>query len=306
MPVQQEMPLQPPQNNTVLSIGVFDGVHAGHRHVLDRLKDTASRNGMLSGVLTFVNHPRTVITPEACVRYITSVEDRLTLLENTGVDLVIPLTFDVGLSRLRAHEFVELLQDRLNMAGLVMGHNFVMGYQREGTSEVLKAICSEKGLSTTVLDPVSKDGERVSSTAIREVISSGDMRKASRFLGRPFALRGKVITGNVRGRTMGFPTANLDIRQDRIIPGNGIYATWAYVDGKRYMASTNVGTRPTFEETERIVEAFILDYSGDLYDSEVTVEFAQRLRDELRFETVEALVAQIHEDVERTRQVLIS
>jgi riboflavin kinase/FMN adenylyltransferase len=105
---------------------------------------------------------------------------------------------------------------------------------------------------------------------------------------------------------MGFPTANLDIRQDRIIPGNGIYATWAYVDGKRYMASTNVGTRPTFEETERIVEAFILDYSGDLYDSEVTVEFAQRLRDELRFETVEALVAQIHEDVERTRQVLIS
>ena len=304
MRVHQELPSQPPQRNTVLAIGVFDGVHIGHRHLLERLKDVASQEGMLSGVLTFVNHPRTVITPGACVKYITSVEDRLTLLKSTGVDIVLPLTFDLELSHLRAHEFVDLLQDRLNMAGLVMGHNFVMGHKREGTPEVLKAIGSEKGFSTTVVDPVSKDRERVSSTAVREAISAGDMDKAYRFLGRPFALQGRVIKGNARGRTLGFPTANLGIPQDRTIPGNGIYATWAYVGETRYMAATNVGTRPTFDEKERIVETFILDYSGDLYDSEITVEFIKRLRDEIRFETVEALVAQIHEDVEQTRQVL--
>ena len=155
-----------------------------------------------------------------------------------------------------------------------------------------------------MVDPVSKDRERVSSTAVREAISAGDMDKAYRFLGRPFALQGRVIKGNARGRTLGFPTANLSIPQDRTIPGNGIYATWAYVGETRYMAATNVGTRPTFDEKERIVETFILDYSGDLYDSEITVEFIKRLRDEIRFETVEALVAQIHEDVEQTRQVL--
>ena len=304
MRVHQELPSQPPRGNTVLAIGVFDGVHIGHQHLLDRLKETASQKGMLSGVLTFVNHPRTVITPGTCVKYITSVEDRLALLESTGVDIVLPLTFDLELSHLRAHEFVQLLQERLNMAGLVMGHNFVMGYQREGTPETLAAIGHEKGFSTTVVDPVSKDGERVSSTAVREAISAGDVDKASRFLGRPFALRGKVITGSARGRTLGFPTANLSIQKDRIIPGDGIYAIWAYVDGKRYMAATNVGVRPTFDEKERIVEAFILDYSGDLYDSEITVEFVKRLRDELRFETVEALMSQIHEDVEQTRQIL--
>jgi len=304
MRVHQELPSQPPRRNTVLAIGVFDGVHMGHRHLLDRLKEVASQQGMLSGVLTFVNHPRTVITPGAYVKYITSVEDRLALLKSTGVDIVLPLTFDLELSRLRAHEFLELLQDRLNMAGLVMGRNFVMGHKREGTPEVLKALGIEKGFSTTVVDPLSKDGERVSSTAVREAISAGDMDKASRFLDRPFALQGRVIRGNARGRTLGFPTANLDIPRDRMIPGNGIYATWAHVGEKRHMAATNVGTRPTFDEKERIVEAFILDYSGDLYDSEITVEFVKRLRDELRFETVEALVAQMRQDVEQTRQIL--
>ena len=304
MRVHQELPSQPPRRNTVLAIGVFDGVHMGHRHLLDRLKEVASQQGMLSGVLTFVNHPRTVITPGAYVKYITSVEDRLALLKSTGVDIVLPLTFDLELSRLRAHEFLELLQDRLNMAGLVRGRNFVMGHKREGTPEVLKALGIEKGFSTTVVDPLSKDGERVSSTAVREAISAGDMDKASRFLDRPFALQGRVIRGNARGRTLGFPTANLDIPRDRMIPGNGIYATWAHVGEKRYMAATNVGTRPTFDEKERIVEAFILDYSGDLYDSEITVEFVKRLRDELRFETVEALVAQMRQDVEQTRQIL--
>ena len=304
MRVHQELPAQPPPGNTLLTVGVFDGVHVGHRSLLDRLKEASSREGMLSGVLTFINHPRAVIRPGDCVEYITSVEDRLELLKGTGVDLVIPLTFDLELSRLRAHEFAELLQERLNMAGLVMGRNFVMGYKREGTPETLAAIGRERGFSTTVVDPVTRDGGQVSSTAIRDAISAGDVDKASLLLGRPFALRGKVVPGRSRGKTLGFPTANLDLRQDLIMPGDGIYATFAYVEGRQYMAATSIGVRPTFGEKERVVEVYILDYNGDLYDSEIAVEFVRRLRDELRFESAEALVAQVNGDVEQTRHIL--
>lgn len=304
MRVHQELPAQLPQENTVLAIGVFDGVHIGHQHLLNQLKNTALQGNMLSGVLTFVNHPRTVLVPDTCVKFITSINDRLALLENTNVDMVIPLTFELELSRLRAHEFVELLQNRLRMAGLVMGHNFVMGYKREGTPEFLKAIGGEKGFSVTVVDPVSADGERVSSTATREAILAGDVDKAYQNLGRPFTLQGKVIEGNSRGKSLGFPTANLSIANNRILPMDGIYATWAQVGNKRYMAATNIGVRPTFEETERIVEAFLLDFDGDLYGSEISVGFVERLRNEQRFDTPEELVAQMHKDVEQTREIL--
>ncbi|MBF8267865.1 MAG: Riboflavin biosynthesis protein RibF [Dehalococcoidia bacterium] len=161
------------------------------------------------------------------------------------------------------------------------------------------------GFSVTVVDAVSMNGDRVSSTAIRDEVSAGDVAKASRLLGRAFALQGSVVKGKTRGRTLGFPTANLDIADHRLIPGNGIYATWAYMGGGRYMAATSIGVRPTFgEEGERTVEVFILDYQGELYGTELRVEFAQRLRDEMRFETPEALVVQMHRDVEQTREVL--
>ena len=298
------MPSQPPEKNTVLAIGVFDGVHVGHQHLLKRLTDTTRQGAMLSGVITFANHPRTVITPGACVKYITSVKDRLALLEATGVDMVVPLTFDVELSRLRAHEFVGLLRERLNMAGLVMGYNFVMGHQREGNPETLKAMGAEKGFSVSVVEPFSTDGQGVSSTAIREAIAAGGIEKAAKFLGRFFALEGKVVAGNARGRELGFPTANLDVPKNQIIPADGIYASWAYMKGQRYMAATNVGIRPTFDEKERLVEAFLLGFDGDLYGSELKLEFVRRLRDELRFDSVDALVAQMHKDVEQTRQIL--
>jgi riboflavin kinase/FMN adenylyltransferase len=304
MRLHQELPAQLPQKDTLLAIGVFDGVHLGHQHLLKRLTDAASQGGMLSGVLTFTNHPRTVLVPGTCVEFITSVDDRMKLLESTGVNMVIPMTFELELSRLRAHEFVEVLQERLRMVGLVMGHNFVMGYKREGTPEVLTAIGIEKGFSVTVVDPLSTDGGRVSSTATRQAISDGEVDRAHRNLGRPFALKGTVVAGNSRGKSLGFPTANLSIAENRILPGNGIYATWAHVGDKRYMAATNVGVRPTFGEAERIVEAFILDFDGDLYGSEISVDFIERLRNEQRFETPEALVAQMHKDVERTREVL--
>ena len=304
MRVHEELPDTPPDRSTILTIGVFDGVHRGHQHLLKRVVEEASREGMLSGVLTFVNHPRSVLVPDTCISYITSVEDRLTLLKEAGIDMVIPLHFDMELSRLRAHEFTGLLQERLRMAGLVMGYNFAMGYKREGTPETLATIGNEQGFFVNVVNAVSVEGGRVSSTVIRDSVTAGDVAGASELLGRPFNLVGKVAVGDGRGKTLGFPTANLDISEDRLVPGNGIYATWACVGDDRYMAATNVGVRPTFGENERTVEAFLLDFDGDLYGKDITLEFVGRLRDELRFESAEALVTQMHVDVEQARETL--
>ena len=304
MRVHEELPDTPPDRSTILTIGVFDGVHRGHQHLLKRVVEEASREGMLSGVLTFVNHPRSVLVPDTCISYITSVEDRLTLLKEAGIDMVIPLHFDMELSRLRAHEFTGLLQERLRMAGLVMGYNFAMGYKREGTPETLATIGNEQGFFVNVVDAVSVEGGRVSSTVIRDSVTAGDVAGASELLGRPFSLCGKVVVGDGRGKTLGFPTANLDYSEDRLAPGNGVYATWACVGDDRYMAATNVGVRPTFGENERAVEAFLLDFDGDLYGKDITLEFVGRLRDELRFESAEALVTQMHVDVEQARETL--
>ena len=304
MQLLHELPAQPPSQSALLTIGVFDGVHLGHRHLLERLRETAARENAASAVLTFTNHPRTVIRPGDCVQYITTVEDRLELLRREGVDLVLPLTFDVELSRLKADEFVDLLLERLNMGGLVMGSSFAMGHQRGGTPPVLAEMGRDKGFSTTVVEPASSQGEEVSSTAIRDAVSRGDVGRASRLLGRPFALRGVVVRGQARGRSLGFPTANLNLPWSQIVPGNGIYAARAIVEGAARPAAVSIGVRPTFDDGERVVEVHILDFGGDLYGSELAVEFVERLRDELRFDSVEELVAQMNDDVEQTRQVL--
>ncbi len=305
MRVHQELPDTPPDKGTILTIGVFDGVHRGHQSLLSRVVEVASQGGMLSGVLTFVNHPRSVLVPDTCISYITSVEDRLALLKDSGVDMVIPLHFDLELSRLRAHEFTGLLQERLKMSGLVMGYNFAMGFKREGTPETLASIGSDQGFSVTVVDAVTVGGGRVSSTVIRECVTSGDVAGAADLLGRPFNICGEVVVGEGRGRAvLGYPTANLDLPEDRLVPDNGIYATWASVGSERYMAATNVGVKPTFGENKKNIEAHLLDFDGDLYGKDVTLEFVERLRDEVRFDSPEALSAQIRLDVEQARATL--
>ena len=304
MRVHQELPETPPDRGAIFTIGVFDGVHRGHQSLLKRVVEVASQGGMLSGVLTFVNHPRSVLVPDTCISYITSVDDRLALLKDAGVDLVIPLHFDLELSRLRAHEFTSLLQERLNMAGLVMGYNFAMGFKREGTPETLAAIGSEQGFSVTVVDAVTVEGGRVSSTVIRDSVTAGDVAAASELLGRCFNLCGEVVVGEGRGRKLGFPTANMDLPEDRLVPADGVYAAWASLGSERYMAATNVGANPTFGGNDRRVESFLLDFDGDLYGKHITIEFVDRLRGEHRFESAEALVTQMHLDVEKARKTL--
>ncbi len=292
--------------STVVTIGVFDGVHLGHAHLLKGVKEEARRLKAAPCVVTFVNHPRSVLQPGAQVKYITTLERRLELLKELGIKAVVPLIFDESLSQLSARDFVYALGGHLHMKAMIIGPNFALGHKREGNVKVLAELGGEMGFSVKVMEPLSVDGQMISSTVIREAISKGDVRKAGKMLGRYFSLSGEVVRGDGRGKGMGFPTANLKIADELMLPKDGIYAAWAYVDGKRLMAATSVGVRPTFGENARTVEAYIMNFQGELYGKQVTLDFCQRLRDELRFDTVEALQAQIELDVQQTRKIFAS
>lgn len=290
---------------TVITVGVFDGVHLGHRHLFARLVEEARRHNASAVVVTFRNHPREVLRPGDPIPLLTDLERRLRLIRGCGVDLVVPLTFDLPLSRLSARDFARLLQERLRMAGLVVGPNFAMGHRRQGTPEVLRAMGREMGFTVTVVPPLHLEGGlMVSSSLVREALASGQVERAARMLGRYYWLEGTVVRGQGRGRDLGFPTANLRVDPGRAVPGNGIYATWAWVGGRRYMSATSIGVRPTFGPGKRTVEAHLLDFSGQLYGQPLALEFVARLRDEEAFPTVEALVQEMARDVERTRACL--
>jgi riboflavin kinase/FMN adenylyltransferase len=290
--------------DTVLTIGTFDGVHLGHQQLLQHLKAAASREGLLSAVLTFRNHPRLVLNPGVNLRYITTLDERVALLKGQGIDLVFAIDFTEELSLLKASEFAYMLSKRLKMRGLVVGPDFALGHNREGDIPALKQLGTELGFWVKPVEPVLMDRIVIRSSVIRSLMAQGDVENASRMLGRWYSLTGLVVEGDRRGRKLGFPTANLSVESGLVIPSDGIYATWAVVEGRRYEAATSIGVRPTFGMNDRTVEAFLLDYEGDLYGKTVTLEFASLLREEQAFTTVEALIEQMKVDVERTRAVL--
>ncbi len=291
-------------NPTVITVGMFDGVHKGHQYLIGCLKEAAARQGFASGVITFTNHPRSVMRPDVRVPLLTTPEDRLRLISEQGVDLVVPLSFTPDLSYLRAREFVELLRDTLNMRGLVVGPDFAFGYQREGTAELLTQLGKEMDFTVEVVEPVKFEDRIVSSTAVRACVQEGKMGDAAWMLTRPFILAGFVVEGDRRGRQIGFPTANVDIEPSIITPADGTYATWTQADGKTYASATNIGFRPTFGGGGRQVETHLFDYNGDLYNARIRVAFARKLRDEVKFNGVDALVKQLHEDVAQAKVVL--
>ena len=303
MKVEQELPLTQ-DKDTIVAIGVFDGVHIGHRSLIRHLTEIASKNSMLSSVVTFLNHPRTVINPEFEVKYITGPLERIQRLKEAGVDTVIPITFDKELSELRASEFVDLLQKRLNMKGMVMGQNFAMGHRREGNFEMLKKLGIEKGFSVTVIEPTLENGEEVSSTLIRKSIAEGNLRKASTLLTKPFSIRGKVVQGDSIGRHMGYPTANIDVQSNLLIPPDGIYATLVAVNNQEYFAASYLGTKPTFGGDKHVIEAFLIAFDGNLYGSDIDIKFIEKLRGDQFFNTKDELAEQIRIDVECTLNVL--
>lgn len=305
MNIDIELPKGFPKKNTVLAVGVFDGVHIGHRHLITRLSVEANRNGYLAGVVTFKNHPASVLRPDFKPLYLTAINERMRLLKSLGPSFVIPIKFDKKLSKLSARQFIGLLKERLRMRGLVIGPDFAMGHQREGNAKVLSILGQDMGFFLRVVTPFAdKNGQSVSSTTIRKSLIAGEVKRVELQMGRSFALTGKVVKGAGRGKSLGFPTANIEPSQELAIPGDGIYATWANISGQRYMAATSIGKRPTFGQNGHTIEAFILDYDRNLYNKHIRLEFVCRLREERKFNSVDALKEQMKTDVTRTRILL--
>ncbi|MGB2884972.1 MAG: riboflavin biosynthesis protein RibF, partial [Dehalococcoidia bacterium] len=229
---------------------------------------------------------------------------RITLLSDIGADFVGPLTFGTELAALSAREFVILLQRHLHMQGLVIGPDFALGRGREGDVAWLQALGQELGFTVGVVEPIVLEGSLVSSTSIRKALTRGDMNMTSKLLGRHFRLSGQVMGGTERGHVLGFPTANIGVDSEQALPSDGVYATLGYLGDKVYRSVTNIGTRPTFGEGERTVEVFLIDFDGDIYSQNLTVELIERLRGETKFADAKELSAQIARDVEQARAIL--
>ena len=305
MQVENELAQFSPLKETLLTIGVFDGVHLGHKFLIAELVRLATKQNLLSCVITFRQHPRDLLSPKSKLLYLCSVPERIQLLKNEGVDIVVALTFNRELAKLSARDFVGLLQKHLKMHGLVIGPDFTLGRNREGNIEALRSLGQEMGFCVIVIAPKIINGEVASSTAIRQALAEGNMEKVTRLMGRPFSLRGKVARGEHRGTGLGFPTVNLSIDAKMALPPDGVYATWANIDGQEYQAMTNIGRRPTFgDNNERTIESFIINYNYDVYGKEVKIEIIQRLREEKAFDNVEELKKQIAEDVKRGTAIL--
>jgi riboflavin kinase/FMN adenylyltransferase len=306
MSVEQELTNLSPTRDTLLTVGVFDGVHLGHKHLLASLVQNAKKENLISGVITFRQHPQTLLHPQPDIRMLTSLHRRIQLLKEEGAELVISLNFSLELAQMGIQNFVGLLQSQLKMRGLVVGPDFAMGRNREGDIETLRGLQEKQGFSLTVVPPGSIEGKVISSTAIRQALAGGDIQTANAMLGRCFQLEGSVVSGSGRGRDLGFPTANMDIDPIQALPQDGVYATLAYLDGKSMPSVTSIGGRPTFGETERSVEVHILDYSGELYTRQLKVDIIERLRGQQRFDSADGLTAQVNKDIQKAREILDS
>ena len=306
MSVEEELARLAPKKDTLLTIGVFDGVHLGHKYLISQLKEHARRQNLLAGVVTFRQHPQEVLSPQTKLPFLTDLAERTNLLKNEGVDTIITLSFTREFAQLSAREFISLLKKYLRMRGIVIGPDFALGRNREGNANTLCTLGQDMNFSVTVVPPIVINDEVASSTAIRKALADGDMKKVHQLIGRSFSLHGRVITGAGRGAELGFRTTNLNIDPEQALPADGVYATWAYIDDKAYQSMTNIGKRPTFGHSERIVEVYLLNYHDDLYGRELKIDIIERLRDEKQFDTAEELKKQIIEDVNQGRAILNS
>ncbi len=287
-----------------VTIGSYDGVHIGHQHLLKQMKSAAIQAGCLAVMVTFHPRPQAVLAPDRPVTYLTMPDEKIAVLDSLGLDLTAILTFTREMARTPAADFVAGLVTHLKMRQLWAGVDFALGRNREGDIPRLRQLGETMGFQVAVVEPFVQGGEAVSSTRIRNLLAVGEIRQVTALLGRYPSLIGQVTTGAQRGRRMGFPTANLTIMAERVIPADGIYAGFAWVNGQRYPMVASIGVRPTFSETERTVEAYLLDFDGDLYGLDLKLEFVERLRPEKRFDSMDALAAQIRADVEQGARLL--
>jgi riboflavin kinase/FMN adenylyltransferase len=301
----------PDLTGSVVTIGAFDGIHLGHQALLRLVREKATERGLPTALVTFDRHPAQVVRPESAPKLLTNLDQKLELLEATGlVDQAVVLTFDEARRRESAEDFVtEVLGSCLRARLVVVGADFHFGNQRRGNVALLERMGRDLGFDVLGLDLVSTDdgGVTYSSTLVRQRLAAGDVRGAAEILGRVHEVRGTVVQGDRRGRELGFPTANVAIPEEICLPAAGIYAgTFTGADGVERPTAISLGRRPTFytDQPYLLLEAFLLDFSGDLYGQEAAVGFVERIRSEERFDSVDALVAAMHRDVEAVRRVL--
>jgi riboflavin kinase/FMN adenylyltransferase len=286
-----------------VTIGVFDGVHRGHQHLVRTLLEAARLEDLATAAITFNPHPRAVLRPGTPVTYLTSLEERVEQLQALGLDAVAVLPFTSELAQLSPDDFLSMLVEELQMRLLVVGPDFALGRDRTGSIGVMRAAGERLDFRVEVAPLLAEEGEKVGSTAVRQALAEGDIERVARLLGRPFSLRGPVVTGDRRGRTLGFPTANMAIGLDRALPAFGVYVTRAFLREVAHQSCTNIGVRPTFNVGPRpTVESFILDFDGEIYGQELTIELLHRLRGEVKFDSAEELIEAMRGDIRQTRE----
>ena len=292
-------------NRSWLTIGVFDGVHRGHLQIIQRMVAGAHENGVPAVVLTFDPHPARIFG-RGEIKLLTLPEERAELLAAMGVDIVITHPFDRSFADTTAFDFMRLVKQHLGVSHLVLGYDATVGKNREGNAARLQEIGQELGYSIEVVTALSDESGVISSTEIRKLIATGNVRDGARLMGHPYTLHGPVVSGDQRGRTIDVPTANIEYSPDKLIPANGIYACRASLNGQKYDAAVNVGFNPTFTPDKKTanVEAHLLDFKREIYGEDVHLEFVARLRDELRFSSVDALLEQIWKDIKETKRIL--
>ena len=292
------------RQDVVLTIGAFDGVHRGHQALIGAMVERARATNRLAALITFHPHPAAILAPERAPRYLTTPGEKMVLLERLGVDLVVLLSFDRKLAATSAREFMEQVSTNLRLRELWVGADFALGRNREGDVPGLKTLGTEFGYGVRVFEPVQSGSEVVSSSRIRSLLEQGRVDEAARLLGRYPSLSGEVVRGARRGHGLGFPTANLEVRPERAVPADGIYAVFAVLGSERYPAVANIGVRPTFDNGQRIIEVHIFDFDQDVYGCDLVVEFVAWLRQERRFERVHDLIAQMEQDSLAARRIL--
>ena len=290
---------------SVVTVGVFDGVHLGHQRIMQTMRAVAGDLGARSVVVTFDRNPQELVSSVGAPPYITTLRQKLSLIAGQGIDLTVVLPLERRLVNMAADEFASrILQEKLSAERVVVGADFAFGRGRAGDVKLLRETGRDLGFEVTVVSPVRRAGVLVSSTVIREILVSGEVEKAKRLLGHPFALEGKVVAGQGIGRSLGYPTANLQPAEKQIVPASGVYAVSAKIGSTSRTAVANIGVRPTIGGRGNSVEVHIIGFSDNIYGQELEVVFHRRLRDEVRFPDTDALREQIDRDVKRALQLV--
>lgn len=296
------------EQSSVVTIGVFDGVHRGHQYLIKRLIEEARATNRLTVVLTFFPHPDVILRGLKGRYYLSTPEQRAEELLKLGVDVVVTHPFNEDVAQIPAADFVDLMVKHLKPASLWVGKDFALGYKREGDIRFLRQQGWDKGYEVQIIEMLQADNADsiISSTMIRQALELGEVERANQWLGRSYSLEGEVVHGEKRGRGIGFPTANIAVWDEQVIPANGVYACWAQLGDERFKAVTNIGVRPTFEGTSVTVEAHLLDFDRDIYGQKMKLSFDFHLRGEKKFNGIEELIAQIRSDAETGREILNS